>query len=142
MFLYSLQLWTVEIPLHQHDSGCTRAHIINLQQSSPHLHTFHYCVCQEVKTVSAHPKPGPNQFLVYNSPGLMFNRRNPVHAQTQTHTPILFLYARRSDVVVNYFRWYVGYGDAHKHMSVCVCWYGRGGGWDEEPRLRLTLAVA
>ena len=47
-----------------------------------------------------------------------------MHAQT--HTPILLLYARRNDVVVNDFCRYVGYGDAHKHMSACVCWQGEG----------------
>ena len=46
-----------------------------------------------------------------------------MHAPTQT--PILFLYARQSDVVVNAFRLHAGYGDANKHVNVCVCWQGK-----------------
>ena len=104
------------------NSGCTRAHM----QSSPHLHTFHHCVCQTGSQNSpCTPETWAQTVPCIQKPWYPLDKwslieGNPLHAPTQT--PILFLYARRSDVVVNAFRWYVGYGDANKHVSACVCW--------------------
>ena len=68
-------------------------------------------VRQGVKTVSAHPKPGSKIVPCIQQPWSpletsSLNEENPVHAQIQSHTPILFYMP-----VVNDFRWYVWYRD-------------------------------
>ena len=55
-------------------------------------------------------------------------RRKSQCTHKHQHTRPYVLYARRSDVVVNDFRGYIGYGDARKHVRAC--------------RLRLTIAIA
>ena len=124
----SLQLWTAEIPLHQHDSGCTRAHIPNSQQSFLHLHTFITASVREGdNTISAQRNQGQNSVLyttaLVSIGQVKFDRKKPsTHTNTNTHSITILNICLAGDVVVNDFRWYVGYEDAHKRVGACVCW--------------------